>query len=50
MLKEIRQASFDRQAEMFAPLTERERETFFRLVLKIAKGPALTNSSVMTQA
>lgn len=49
ILKTIRQASFDRQAEMFAPLTERERETFFRLVLKIAKGPSLTDSQVMTQ-
>lgn len=48
VLQEIRQVSFDRQSEMFAPLTERERETFFRLVLKIAKGPALTDSGVMT--
>ena len=49
MLKDIRnrKVSFDRQAEIFAPLDEDELDTFFKLALKITKGPTLTESRVM---
>ena len=47
LLDEIRAVSRRRQEEIFAPLTEDERETFFRLALKIAKGPCLLESAAM---
>ncbi len=50
VLKDIRQVSFDRQAEMFAPLSARELQTFTQLAMKIANGPALKDSQVMRRA
>ncbi len=47
VLAEIRQVSFDRQSEIFAPLNKQELETYFRLTTKIAKGRALTTSDIM---
>jgi len=47
LLAEIRAVSGLRQEELFAPLTEEERETFFELARKIANGPKLLASSAM---
>jgi DNA-binding MarR family transcriptional regulator len=47
ILAEITAISLRRQAELFAPLTAEERETFFGLALKIAAGPNLVNSVVL---
>lgn len=41
LLAEIRAASVQRQDELFAPLTEAERETFFALARKVAEGQRL---------
>ncbi|MEY8828515.1 MarR family winged helix-turn-helix transcriptional regulator [Sedimentitalea sp. XS_ASV28] len=47
LLAEIRAASFRRQEELFAPLSDEERETFFALARKIAAGPQLTDTVTM---
>lgn len=47
LLAEIRAVSMQRQDEMFAPLTDEERETFFTLARKIADGPELLDSGAM---
>lgn len=47
ILAEIRASSRQRQAELFAPLTAEERETFFRLALKLAEGDRLLESAAM---
>lgn len=47
LLAEIRATSVERQEELLAPLTKDERETFFRLALKIAAGDELLNSEAM---
>lgn len=47
MLHEIREISLDRQQELFAPLSDEERETFFKLARKIATGQGLLESDVM---
>lgn len=47
LLAEIREISVSRQAELFAPLSDEERETFFTLACKIAHGPGLLDSSAM---
>jgi DNA-binding MarR family transcriptional regulator len=44
LLKEIRAASVQRQDELFAPLTDSEREMFFDLARKIAAGPRLVQT------
>ena len=41
LLAEIRSASLQRQDELFAPLSDEERETFFNLARKMAAGPRL---------
>jgi DNA-binding MarR family transcriptional regulator len=48
LLAEIRAVSQQRQDELFAPLTDEERETFFALALKIANGPKLLDSEAMS--
>jgi len=50
LLAEIRAISRARQDELFSPLTDAERETFFRLARKIAEGPALLDSVAMGDA
>lgn len=47
LLHEIRETSLRRQKELFDPLTDKERETFFRLARKIAEGPGLLESKAM---
>lgn len=47
MLAEIRSVSVQRQNELFAPLTDDERATFFALARKIADGPGLLDSDAM---
>ena len=47
LLERLVELSRDRQAELLAPLTGEERETFFRLARKVAAGPGLLSSSVM---
>ena len=47
LLAEIRTVSCRRQEEIFAPLTDTERETFFALARKIAEGPKLLESDAM---
>lgn len=47
LLAEIRAISCQRQEEIFAPLTDKERETFFALARKIADGPKLLESDAM---
>ncbi len=47
VLAEIRGISRARQTELFEPLTDEERETFFRLARKIAEGPRLLESVAM---
>lgn len=47
VLAEIRATSLQRQEELFAPLDDAERETFFRLARKIADGPQLLKSRAM---
>ncbi|TDK44559.1 MarR family transcriptional regulator [Antarcticimicrobium luteum] len=47
MLAEIRAVSGLRQEELFSPLTDAERETFFALARKIASGPKLLDSGAM---
>lgn len=47
LLDEIRKISRHRQEELFAPLTEQERENFFHLARKIASGPQLLQSRTM---
>jgi DNA-binding MarR family transcriptional regulator len=47
LLAEIRAVSVRRQAELFAPLTEAEREQFFALARKIAFGEGLLESRAM---
>lgn len=47
ILAEIRAISFRRQEELFSPLDDEERETFFRLARKIASGSQLLGSTAM---
>ncbi|WP_245510645.1 MarR family winged helix-turn-helix transcriptional regulator [Antarcticimicrobium sediminis] len=47
LLDEIRAISVQRQDELFSPLTDAERETFFTLARKIANGPKLLESDAM---
>lgn len=47
LLAEIRGASVRRQEELFAPLTDDEREIFFDLARKIAAGPGLLDTVTM---
>ncbi|GAA6202971.1 MarR family winged helix-turn-helix transcriptional regulator [Aquicoccus sp. SU-CL01552] len=47
LLAEIRAVSVQRQEELFAPLTDKERETFFALARKIANGSELLASGAM---
>lgn len=47
LLAEIRGASIRRQEELFTPLTNDERETFFYLARKIAAGPRLLDTVTM---
>lgn len=47
LLVEIRAVSVRRQDELFAPLTEAERETFFALARKVAAGPQLLDTVTM---
>ena len=47
LLREIRELSVRRQKELFSPLTNKERETFFQLARKIAEGPGLLESEAM---
>lgn len=47
LLAEIRATATRRQEELFAPLDEAERETFFRLARKLAFGPELMESQAM---
>ena len=47
LLAEIRAASVLRQDELFAPLTDTEREVFFGLARKIAAGPNLLQTVTM---
>lgn len=49
LLAEIRATSVRRQEELFAPLTDEERETFFRLARKIAEGERLFSSVTMSE-
>jgi DNA-binding MarR family transcriptional regulator len=49
LLAKLVDISRKRQAELVAPLTEDERETFFRLARKIADGPGLLRSAVMAE-
>lgn len=48
LLAELVDVSRRRQDEWLAPLSSDERVTFFKLARKIAEGPTLLNSSVMT--
>lgn len=48
LLNEIRAISLERQNELFSPLSEAERETFFHLACKIAGGSGLINSVAMS--
>lgn len=47
LMAEIRATSFDRQEELFAPLSAEEREEFLRLGRKIADGLGLLESEAM---
>ena len=47
ILAEMTAMSLRRQAELFAPLTAEERDTFFALAVKIAAGPNLLQSVVL---
>lgn len=47
VLEDMTAASIRRQAELFAPLTVEERETFLSLARKIVAGPNLLASAVM---
>lgn len=47
LLDEIRTVSVQRQEELFAPLTDQEREMFFVLARKIAAGPRLLDTITM---
>lgn len=47
LLAELRVAIVERQDEMFAPLEDDERDVFFRLALKIAKGSNLLETVAM---
>ena len=47
LLTRIRAWSVLRQEELFAPLTDQERETFFQLARKIAAGPNLLQTVTM---
>jgi DNA-binding MarR family transcriptional regulator len=47
LLAEIRAVSVQRQDEIFAPLSEEERETFFKIARKIAAGPRLLETLTM---
>jgi DNA-binding MarR family transcriptional regulator len=47
LLARLVDISQKRQAELLAPLSDDERETFFRLAHKIATGPGLLRSAVM---
>jgi DNA-binding MarR family transcriptional regulator len=47
LLAEIRAVSRKRQDELFEPLDDAERETFFALARKIASGPKLLDSEAM---
>ncbi len=47
ILAEMTAMSLRRQAELFAPLTAEERDTFFGLALKIAAGQNLLQSVVL---
>lgn len=48
VLAEMIDLSIKRQAELFSPLTETEKETFVALARKIAHGGQLLHSQVMT--
>lgn len=50
LLHEIRETSLRRQTELFDPLTDDEREVFFRLARKIAEGPGLLESKAMAHS
>jgi DNA-binding MarR family transcriptional regulator len=50
LLAAVRATSLERQEELFAPLDDAERETFFRLARKIADGPQLLTSRAMDPA
>ena len=50
MLAKIRATSMLRQEELFAPLSEQERETFFDLARKIATGSGLLHTTTMKPA
>ncbi|MDU9004413.1 MarR family winged helix-turn-helix transcriptional regulator [Sedimentitalea todarodis] len=47
LLAEIRAVSVRRQEELFSPLNDQERETFFQLARKIAAGPGLLQTTTM---
>lgn len=47
LLAEIRAVSVLRQEELFAPLNDEERETFFQLARKIAAGSKLLQTKTM---
>ncbi|WP_457938403.1 MarR family winged helix-turn-helix transcriptional regulator [Mesorhizobium sp. 10J20-29] len=47
LLADLIEASRRRQAELLEPLSEEERDTFFKLALKVASGQGLLRSSVM---
>jgi DNA-binding MarR family transcriptional regulator len=49
ILAEMTDCSRKRQAELFSPLSEAERQVFFDLAHKIAAGPHLLQSDVMGQ-
>lgn len=49
LLAQLVDVSQRRQAELFAPLTADERDTFYRLARKIAAGPGLLQSAVMAE-
>ena len=49
ILAEMTDCSRKRQAELFSPLSEAERQVFFELAHKIAAGPHLLQSDVMGQ-
>ncbi len=48
LLTELVDVSQRRQAELLAPLSPAERATFFQLARKVAAGPGLLQSAVMT--
>lgn len=49
ILAEMTEHSRKRQAELFSPLTDDERQVFFDLARKIAAGPNLLQSDVLGQ-